>query len=164
MEFQKLDPQTLRAHKGISFVGVTTTAICHDGAGSILMMKRGAKARDENGRWDIVGGGLKAGVPIEENIRRELQEEICTLPKNLTFLGVRDVHRELDDGTKTHWVALDFLAEVDRKKVKIGEPDVIDQIDWFRLDHLPRPLHSQFQKLVDTYRVQIEAALSPSAT
>lgn len=160
MSFQKLDSATLRKHKGVSFVGVCTNALCHDGQGNFLMMKRGAKARDENGRWDIVGGGLKAGIPIEENMKRELQEEICIPPETLEFLGIRDVHRQLDDGTKTHWVALDFLAKVDRSKVKIGEPGVIDEIDWFTLETIPSPLHSQFMKLLEKNRAEIEAALA----
>ncbi len=160
MPFKKLDSDTLRKHKGVSYVGVCTNALCHDGKGSFLMMKRGAKARDENGRWDIVGGGLKAGVPIEENMKRELQEEICTLPKELIFIGIRDVHRKLDDGTKTHWVALDFLARVDRSKVRIGEPGVVDEIGWFTLDTLPSPLHSQFLKLIEKNEAIIKKTLS----
>jgi hypothetical protein len=33
----KLPPETLRKHKGISFVGITTCFICHDGNGNIFM-------------------------------------------------------------------------------------------------------------------------------
>ena len=123
------------------------------------MMKRGPQARDENGRWDIVGGGLKFGLKIEENLQRELQEEICTKPIQLDFMGIRDVHRTLEDGTPTHWVALDYLALVDPREVKIGEPGVIDQIGWFTLDTVPSPVHSQFDILIKNNRERIEAVL-----
>lgn len=145
---KKLSSAELRQHKGISFVGVATTAICHDGKGNILMMKRGPKARDENGRWDILGGGLKHGVKIEQNLLREIEEELCTTGEEVIPIGVRDVHRVLEDGSATHWVALDHVVRIDREKVKIGEPGVIDEIGWFQLDALPSPLHSQFPKLL----------------
>jgi ADP-ribose pyrophosphatase YjhB (NUDIX family) len=155
----KIDPATLRAHKGISFVGVTTTAICHDGKGNFLMMKRGPKARDEIGRWDILGGGLKHGEKIEDNLLRELKEELCTTGSSIVPIGVRDVHRILEDGTKTHWIAIDHMIKVDRSRAKIGEPGVIDEIGWFNLDKLPSPLHSQFMVLIDSRKSLIEDVL-----
>ena len=36
--------------RGFDYIGVSACAIVHDGQGNILMMKRGAKARDEHGR------------------------------------------------------------------------------------------------------------------
>ncbi len=159
MTFQKLDPKTLREHKGVSYVGVTTTALCHDGKGHFLMMKRGKGARDEHGMWDIVGGGLKAGEPILENLKREIDEELCVEVEEVVSLGYRDVHRKLYDGTKTHWVALDHLVRVDPKLVKVGEPEVIDEIGWFTLEKLPFPLHSQFPAFLAQYQEVINKVL-----
>ncbi len=156
---KRLDSETLRAHKGISFVGVTTAAFCHDGKGNFLMMKRGPKARDENGRWDILGGGLKHGQKIEDNLLRELEEELCTTGNNIIALGFRDVHRKLDDGTPTHWVSIDHIMQIDRSKAKIGEPGVIDEIGWFTLDSLPSPLHSQLMYAINKHKQKIVEVL-----
>jgi ADP-ribose pyrophosphatase YjhB (NUDIX family) len=156
---EKLDSITLRAHKGISFVGVTTSALCHDGKGNFLMMKRGQLARDENGRWDILGGGLKHGVDIQSNLLRELDEELCTTATDIINLGYRDVHRKLEDGTPTHWISIDHIMKIDRSKAKIGEPGVIDEIGWFTLDTLPEPLHSQFDIFLKDNKQKIQDIL-----
>jgi ADP-ribose pyrophosphatase YjhB (NUDIX family) len=156
---KKLDPKTLRAHKGISFVGVATSALCHDGKGNFLMMKRGPLARDENGRWDILGGGLKHGVDIESNLLRELDEELCTTASDIIYLGYRDVHRKLDDDTPTHWISIDHIMKIDRSKAKIGEPGVIDEIGWFTLETIPSPVHSQFDIFLKVNLQKIKAIL-----
>ena len=52
--------------KGLDFIGVSVVYFCHDGKGNILMQKRGVKARDENGNWDIGAGGMELGDSIEE--------------------------------------------------------------------------------------------------
>lgn len=155
----KLDAKTLRAHKGVSFVGVTTSAICHDGQGNFLMMKRGPLARDENGRWDILGGGLKHGVEVGANLMRELQEELCTTGEDIVYLGYRDVHRTLDDGTPTHWISIDHIMKIDRAKATIGEPGVIDEIGWFTIDTIPSPVHSQFDIFLERHKKTIQDIL-----
>ena len=52
--------------KGINFVGVAVVYFCHDGKGGVIMQRRGQNCRDEKGRWDIGGGGVEFGVPIEK--------------------------------------------------------------------------------------------------
>lgn len=47
---KKMTPQQIRRHKGISFTGVTTVFVCHDGRGKMLLAKRSQNARDEKGR------------------------------------------------------------------------------------------------------------------
>lgn len=156
MSTQKIHEQpSLRQLQGFSFVGVSTSALCHDGKGNFLMMKRGQKARDEQERWDIVGGSLDFGLSVEENMMKEIQEEICVPAEQVTFLGYRDLHRRIG-GKLSHWVSLDHLALVDREKVAIGEPDKIAEVGWFQFDGLPSPLHSQFAAFVQQYRKRIE--------
>jgi len=115
------------------------------------MSKRNSNSRDEQNRWDIGGGAVEFGIPIEENLKNEICEEYGTNILGYEFLGFRDVHRE-NGGIKTHWVALDFKVLVDRSKVKNGEPHKFDDVKWFSLDTLPSPIHSQlgtFLKLYD---------------
>lgn len=128
--------------KGVDFIGLAVVYFCHDGKGNFLMQKRGERCRDERGRWDIGGGGVEFGVPIEKNLRNEIREEYGTDVLDFEFLGFRDVHRE-QDGRKTHWVALDFKVLVDRAKVQNGEPRKFDEVKWYTLDTMPSPVHSQ---------------------
>lgn len=140
--------------KGIDYIGNTIVFFCHDGQGNFLMHKRTNQCRDEYGRWDVGGGGIEFGQTIEENLRREIAEEYCTKVLDYEFLGYRDVHRERD-GKKTHWIALDFKVLIDRNKVANGEPDKCEVLDWFRLDELPSPLHSQLLACFEMYKERL---------
>lgn len=132
--------------RGIDHIGVTVNSIIHDGEGNVLLMKRGPKARDERGRWDICGGALEFGELIEEGIRREVMEELCTEALEIRFLYAGEAHRINHDKDKTHWVWLLHAVKIDPSKVKIGEPHKITDIAWHHSKNLPLPLHSQFHK------------------
>ena len=137
--------------KGIDFIGNGIVFFCHDGKGNYLMNKRSKNARDENGKWDVGGGGVEIHDTILGTLKKEILEEFCSEIIKYEFLGYRDVHRE-NDGIKTHWIALDFKVQIDRSKVKNGEPHKFDEIGWFKLGELPKPLHSQLQYTIDKYK------------
>lgn len=137
--------------KGVDFTGITVTYFCHDGNGNVLLNKRGKNCRDENGAWDTGGGGLEFGDTVENTLQKEIAEEYCTDILDYEFLGYRDSFRE-SDGVKTHWVSLDFKVKVDRDKVSNGEPHKFDTVEWFTLNTLPSPLHSQFPNFLKLYK------------
>jgi 8-oxo-dGTP diphosphatase len=140
--------ESVDIRRGIDHIGVSIACIVHDGNGKVLLMKRGQKARDEQGRWDICGGAVEFGEQILDAIHRELEEELCTQPLDIQFLTAYDAHRE-HEGKKTHWIALVHSVQVDPRSVSIGEPHKIDTIDWFSSDNFPEPLHSQFWKSME---------------
>lgn len=141
--------------RGIDYIGVSASFVIHDGNGNILLNKRGSGARDENGRWDVGGGAIEFGEPIIDAVSREIKEELTVEPIEVKFLTVYDAFREIN-GQPTHWVAIMHSARVDPDKVKIGEPDKIDEIGWFRSDNLPSPLHSQFWK---SYQIALDKGI-----
>ena len=135
------------SRRGIDFIGISCAFVCHDGKGHVLLHKRSKNCRDEQGRWDNGGGGShEFGATIEETIRREIKEEYGADAFNLQFLKVYDLHRKLDDGTPTHWVAALYAAQVDPAQAKNNEPYKIDDIGWFTYDKLPKPMHSAADK------------------
>ncbi len=140
--------------KGEDYTGVTVVYSCHDGKRNFLFNKRSTNCRDEHGNWDIGGGGLEFGDTIESTLRKEILEEYCTDVLQYDFLGYRDVHRE-HNKKKTHWIALDFKVLVDRVKVKNGEPHKFDAVEWFTLDNLPSPVHSQFPIFLKLYEKKL---------
>lgn len=129
--------------RGIDFIGVTCSFVCHDGKGNVLLHKRSKNCRDEQGNWDNGGGAHEFGHNFEDTIKREIEEEYGAKAFNLQFVKVYDAHRKLDDGTPTHWVSVLYVAQVDPEQAKNNEPHKIDEIGWFTLDNLPSPLHSQ---------------------
>ncbi|HEY4495978.1 MAG TPA: NUDIX domain-containing protein [Candidatus Paceibacterota bacterium] len=140
--------------KGEDYVGVTVVYFCHDGQGNFVLSKRKNTCRDEHGRWDPGGGGLEFGDAVQDTLAKEIKEEYCTNIIKSEFLGFRDVHRKYD-GIKTHWIALDFKVLIDRIKVRNGEPHKFEKVEWFRLENLPKPLHSQFPYFIKKYRKQL---------
>ncbi len=142
---KKLDPDKLRAHKGKSFVGITTAVAIFNLKGQLFMAQRSNNARDEHGRWDICAGGLKLGEKIENNVRREMEEEFGVVTNELLHpIGIREVFRTDQFGDKTHWVCHDHivvLTDVEAAKVDIKELDMFNDSGWFDLGNLPSPLH-----------------------
>jgi ADP-ribose pyrophosphatase YjhB (NUDIX family) len=144
MAFQKLPADVVRNHKGISFPGIATVFMCHDGQGNMFLTKRSQKARDERGRWESGGGGLKHGQSVEANLKRELKEEYDVEPLRIDFIGYSEVFRKSPEGLDTHWIVMYYAVLIDPGRVKINEPDMIDDYGWFPPDSLPSPLLSEF--------------------
>lgn len=140
--------------KGQDYTGVSVVYFCHDGQGNVVLAKRSTKARDEQGRWDIGGGGLEFNDTVEDTLRKEIREEYDADVLNYKFLGFRDVHRIHND-KPTHWIALDFKVLVDRLQVKNHEPEKFEEVKWFPITALPQPLHSQLPTFFDKYRTRL---------
>lgn len=140
--------------KGIDYTGIVVVTLCHDGAGQYLLQLRSKNCRDEHLVWDSGGGALEFGETLHEALVRETLEEYGILPISEEFLGVREVFREVN-GVKSHWLAFDYRVLVDRNSVRIGEPDMCDQIGWFALSEFPTALHSQFPKFLNNYKDRI---------
>ena len=138
-------------NKGIDFVGVAVVYFCHDGEGNIVMGQRSEQSRDEKGRWDIGGGSVEVEDSIEQTLRKEIKEEYGTDVLNFEYLGYRDVLRE-HEGQKTHWIALDFKALVNKEQVKNGEPHKFNHVGWFTLNNMPSPVHSQLPTFLEKYK------------
>lgn len=141
--------------RGIDYIAVAVSFFCHDGKGNFLLNKRSKKSRDEYGTWDQGGGSIEVGEAVEDALKREIKEEYCTDIINSEFLGFRDVRRVDEQGSKTHWIMLDFKVLVDRSKAKNGVPQKHQEIGWFNLGNLPKPLHSQQPFFLEKYRQKL---------
>lgn len=152
MSRKKLSPLTLRRHKGYSFTGIATAFQCYSNDGKILLAKRGQGARDERGTWDNGAGGLKWGLSLIENVKREVLEEYNAVPLNIEFWGYRDNFRTDRNGDNTHWLGMDFGVLIDPKQVKIIDHQAVEKIAWFKNGELPSPLHSEMTRIFEMYK------------
>lgn len=143
--------------KGFDYIGVGICAFCHDGTGKFVLVKRSMNARDEHGRWDIIGGGIEFGDTVDQTLIKEVKEEIDADVIKYEFLGFFDAHRE-QNGKQTHWVQLCFKVQVNPNQVKINEPHKFDDLQWFTLDSLPDPMHSQFPKFRAKFEDKLKTA------
>jgi len=138
--------------KGFDYIGVSVITMCHDGQGKYLISQRGPGCKDEQGAWEPCGGGsVEPHESLEDAVRREIKEECGGNATDITFMGFREVFREID-GKKSHWVAFDYKAQVDPKDVSITEPDKCTELRWCAIDEIPHPQHSQFPIFLKKYR------------
>jgi len=84
----------------------------------------------------------------------EIQEEYNAKVLDFEFLGFRDVHRS-HNGKPTHWIALDYKVLIDPEGVKINEPRKFGDLDWFTMDNLPQPVHSQLPEFLEKYQKKL---------
>lgn len=134
---------------GVDFIGVSVSFFCHDGE-YFLLHKRSNKCRDEIGRWDFGGGQLEVGERLEEAVVREVKEEYGVVGKIEKQLPAHSLLRQ-ENGVKTHWLIITFIVQVDRKKVKNNDPEKIAELGWFKLNNLPKPLHTGAQYTLRHY-------------
>jgi len=134
--------------KGIDYVGIFVSGICHDGKGNILYRRRGPGARDEQGKWDPgAGGALEVGESITDCLFRELNEEIGTEPLEIEYIGHMEKFRNLN-GVDTHWIGFYFKCLVDPTKVKLTNEDECDKMIWASFHDHQSPMMNGF---ADTY-------------
>lgn len=143
--------EKLRYQKGVDFTGISVIFFCYNDQGQIFLARRSKKARDEHGRWAPGAGGLEHGQTAEANMLRELKEEFDAESLGHEFIGYFDAFRDLPDGRPTHWIALCYAVRVNPKRIRIMEPELVDESGWFTVDAIPQPEHSQFKLFLELH-------------
>lgn len=87
--------------------------------GEFLVVHRSTKKYpDAKGTWDIPGGRIKLGIPIVENLTREVKEETnLSLTSKPILIGAQDILRV----TGKHIIHLTYLGITKNKKVILSK-------------------------------------------
>lgn len=117
--------------KGVDYIGVGVGAAIFDEKGRLFIAKRGEKARNERGKWEIPGGSVEFGETFEQAIKREIKEELDIEIEITELLGIYD-HIIPDE--KQHWVSPTYICQIIKGTPKILEPDKCAEIGWFTLE------------------------------
>lgn len=120
----------LHMKKGVDFVGVGVGAMIFNNEGKVFLAKRGQEARNERGKWEFPGGGLKFNERCEDGLKREIREEFDIKIKVVELLEVSD---HIIKEEKQHWVAPSYIAKYISGTPKIMEPEKIVEFKWFNL-------------------------------
>jgi ADP-ribose pyrophosphatase YjhB (NUDIX family) len=136
---------------GEDYIAISTPFYCNDGRGNFLLHKRSKNCRDERGKWDPGGGRLEFGLTPKENVLKEVKGEYGCKSIIQKSVPPHTIIR-MNNGKKTHWIVFPFFIKVNKNEVKINEPDKIDEMGWFRLTNLPKPLHSGFSWALTHYK------------
>ncbi len=119
--------------KGIDYIGVGVGAIIINKDKKIFCNKRGQKAKNEKGKWDMPGGGVEFNETLEDAAVREIMEEHGFIIEPIELLGVTN-HILKDEGQ--HWVAPSFISKIKSGEPKILEPEKCEEIGWFTMEEI----------------------------
>ena len=112
-------------------------------SGKILLGKR--KNSHGEGSWQFPGGHLEFNESIEACARREVFEETGIHIKNLR-LG--PYTNDIFTKDNKHYVTLYVIADYDRGKLFLKEPNKCEKWDWFSWNDLPHPRFIPIQNLL----------------
>lgn len=108
-------------------------AIVQDGR--LLLVRR--LREPEAGCWGLPGGKVDWLEPVEQAVRREIEEELAI---RLTALELLCVVDQIDAQRGEHWLAPVYLTDAFEGEVRNVEPEKHSDVAWFALDSLPEPL------------------------
>lgn len=124
--------------RGVNYIGVSVGAMIFNSKRELFLTKRGPRATNERGYWEIPGGGVEFGETLQRAVKREITEEYGV---NIILLHQLPAQNHLIPAEKQHWVPTTFIAKIKSGQTpKILEPHKCAAIGWYPLNRLPRPL------------------------
>src|SRR5882724_4681452 len=124
--------------KGTDYIGVSVGAMIFNDKGELFLAKRSTNTTNQHGCWETPGGSIKFGETLSDAVKREIKEEYGVEIDLIEQFPAAD---EILIEEKQHWVPTTFLAKIKKgQSPKIMEPYKCDEIGWFALQNLPRPL------------------------
>jgi len=139
---------------GKDYIGVGVGAMIFNDRGEILMLKRGPKAKNERGCWQIPGGAVDFGETRAGAIVREVKEEIGVDVVVEHELLATD-YLIPDEGQ--HWVTTPFIVRVKEGQIpKIQEPQKHEAMGWFPPDELPNPVAITTKHTLQSYEYHLK--------
>jgi 8-oxo-dGTP diphosphatase len=123
---------------GKDYIGVVVAAVILNSNGDVLLAKRSKNVKAQKEMWEMPGGVVEFCEMRDDALKREVKEELGIDIKILKELCTIDGILVKE---KQHWIGITYVAELKGKKQPvILEPSKCDEIGWFSLDKLPRPL------------------------
>lgn len=111
----------------------------------VLLLERGQKARDSQGKLEGVGGGLDEG---EENLvkaaLREIKEEIGDMEVEIEKMLMI---KPMPGNNNSFWVVVDYLGQLKNGIPKVMEAEKIKAIHYLDLNEIEEDKLSEYQKV-----------------
>lgn len=116
--------------------------------GKYLLVRRSPEKYPEVGKhqWDIVGGRIDPGIPLLENLRREIKEEIgMDIEKEPKLIAAQDILRI----PGRHVIRLSYIGEANGEP-KVDNEELIES-RWLTIEEIKKldGLDIYFKELLD---------------
>lgn len=125
---------------------VGVKVLLKNSSGEYLLLKRSAKKYPEvNNLWDIAGGRIDPGIPLLDNLKREVQEETkLRLASEPQLIAAQDILKNTD----RHIVRLTYVCETTGDPTLSGEHE---EYKWLNLEQVKnlKGLDSYLKKILD---------------
>lgn len=119
--------------KGVDYIGVGVGAAIFNNEGKVLLTLRGAKAKNERGKWEIPGGGVEFNETFEQAITREMKEELGI---DIAVKELLDVCSHIIPDEKQHWVSPTYICTITKGLPRIVEPEKCADLQWFSIEEM----------------------------
>ncbi len=129
-------------HQPIVKVGAGVVII-QDGK-TLLTKRKGAHAE---GFYGSLGGHVEFGESLTETVKREAREELGIEIGNIRFASCTNMIKY-----GKHYLDISFVADLISGTPRICEPDKIESIGWYDLDHLPEPLFEPVRIVLESLK------------
>ena len=126
---------------------VGVKALLQNERGEYLLLRRSLiKYPEVKGRWDIVGGRIKAGKTLLENLQREIEEETGLIFRGVPkLIAAQDILRNHE----RHVVRLTYLGQVTGVvNLDVTENDDYKWYEWKELNEI-EDIDIYFKQLLD---------------
>ncbi|MDD5397248.1 MAG: NUDIX domain-containing protein [Candidatus Moranbacteria bacterium] len=140
--------KTCDCKPGKTHIGVGGGILIFNEKREVLLLKRGKNARNEAGWWCKPGGTVEYGETTIKGMKREIKEE-TNLEVDVWGVLPNTEHILRKEGQ--HWLAVNFLANIKKGKLKNMEPHKHDELRWFAIDKLPKKLTKTTREPVKHY-------------
>jgi 8-oxo-dGTP diphosphatase len=138
--------QKLKAGK--DYIGVGGGVLIFNKNKEILLMKRGKNSKNDVGYWAKPGGSIEFGETAVAMIKREIKEEINI---ELDIWGELPHTDHIVKKEGQYWMAINFLANYKKGKIKNMEPHKCDELKWFSLKKMPKKSAQPTKESIKNY-------------
>lgn len=136
---------------GKDYIGVGGGVLIFNKNKEILLMKRGKNSKNDFGYWAKPGGSIELGETAVTMIKREIKEEINI---ELDIWGELPHTDHIIKKEGQYWMAINFLANYKKGKLKNMEPHKCDELKWFSLKKLPKKLAQPTRESIKNYKAK----------
>src|SRR5581483_11451779 len=117
--------------KGVDYIGVGVGAAIFNDDGKLFITKRGKKAKNERGKWEIPGGSVEFGETFEDAIKQEIREECGVEIEVGELLGICN---HIIPDKHQHWVSPTYICKITKGTPTILEPEKCAENGWFTIE------------------------------
>lgn len=133
---------------GKTHIGVGGGVLIFNDRNEVLLMKRGAKAKNEAGWWSKPGGSVEYGEKASDMAKREIKEELGV---DIKVTGLLPHTDHIIESEGQHWLALNFIGKIVGGELQNMEPHKCEEVSWFDLKGLPEKIVQNTTEAIEHY-------------